>query len=760
MKLVLRRWRWPLGLVALLTLGASLAAGWGREPVGRAQSAAVLEIEGPAPATGAGGVVRHTLVVTNTGDVAVRVRLQTSDNAWAMHPGEDIEFEHPAHATLTYTLEAAVPADTVDGDRHEAALRISVDGSLVAERVLAGWVGGRVEAGRWVGCRHDLDADGVVGEADRALVVAGFGRRAADEDFDAVLDLDGDGRVGAGDVQRIVATEGKACAVPVATDSTAAREALDAAKLERHLDGLQEIADAHGGNRAIGTTGYDASADYVAAELEKLGWVVTRQRHNFPRTSISEAVLEIPGETLERGTHFEAFGGSPAGDVRGALHPVDLVVPPGSEAVDSGCQAEDFADFPAGAIALVQRGGCTFRTKIDHAAAAGAMAIVIFNQGNTDNRKGLFGGSVGSGSQIPSMRLSYTAAEPIVERLRGGEAIEAHVAVEITTEDRFGDNILAEWPHGDPGWVVMAGAHLDSVPAGAGLNDNGTGSAGLLALAEVVAAQELRPRHRLRLAWWAAEEIGLLGSARYVAGLSPEERDRLLAYLNFDMIGSPNFIRAIYDGDGSDASRAEPYGSGTIEWAFVDHFDDLGLGHEPIGDVIYRRSDHASFSEAGIPVGGLFSGFNAPKSAEQAAKYGGQEGASADPCYHRACDSIDNVNVEGLEVMADAVAHAVLHFADDPVFPLASGRAYPEQRPGVLALDAAEAAAAEAELRRALSALSAEGGCAAALAEYALQAEGEGGLEVESPPLRFEGGFLPRWARDRVGGGHAHLPTR
>jgi Zn-dependent M28 family amino/carboxypeptidase len=223
-----------------------------------------------------------------------------------------------------------------------------------------------------------------------------------------------------------------------------------------------------------------------------------------------------------------------------------------------------------------------------------------------------------------------------------------------------------------------------------------------------------------------------------VAQLEPEERDKLLAYLNFDMVGSPNYIRAIYDGDGTDSTRMEPFGSGTLEWAFKAHFDALELPHEPIGDVIYRRSDHASFSEAGIPVGGLFSGFNVPKTAEQAAKYGGQEGASQDPCYHQPCDSIDNVNVEGLEIMADAIAHSVLHFAFDEIFPLASGRAYPAQQPGAGTVDLA---AAEAELARALSALSAEGGCAAALAAHAA----EHGYEAAPHGLEDD---------------HVHLPTR
>ncbi len=762
------------GMAVLLALVAAVP--------GRAQDTPTFAVDGPVPATGAGGVIEHVVIVTNTGTVSSEVALLVEGGAWEVTVPDPVTVEPEAGAALTILVH--VPHEVGNGAVDEARLQVVAGdtsapfarawgadlagGTLVAERTLASWTGGRVAAGRWFGCRFDLDGSGQVDATDTGLVAAAFGRRAddgtgaADPHYDAALDLNGDGRIGAGDVQTVAGAEGQECGAPTSTDTSAAREAMDAELLETQLDAFQQIADDHDGNRAIGTSGYEASADHVATELERLGWVVTRQRNNFPRTGIGEAILAVPGETLVRATDYDAFGGGPSMDVTGTLVAVDLVFPPSNDNT-SGCEAEDFAGFPTGGVALIQRGGCNFRVKIDLAADAGAVAAVVFNTG-TEGRTDLFNGNAGSGSPIPAMRLTYEAGARIAARLAAGEELLTRVAVEITVEDRFGDNIIAEWPHGDPDRFIMAGAHLDSVPAGAGLNDNATGSSGLLVLAEVIAEAELRPRHTIRLAWWAAEEIGLLGSARYVSTLPPEERAKILSYLNFDMIGSINYIRAIYDGDGSDSTRSEPFGSGELEWAFQAHFDSLGLAHEPIGDVIYRRSDHASFSEAGIPVAGLFSGFNQPKTAEQAAKYGGQEGASADPCYHRTCDDIDNVNVEGLEIMADAIAHSVLHYAEDPIFPLATGRAYPLQQPGAGALSAADGARAEEQLRSALAALSVEGGCAAAWVAHEAEVAAAAGGALDQHDAFGPGALGGEQAGEHAGDHDAadphHLPIR
>jgi Zn-dependent M28 family amino/carboxypeptidase len=203
---------------------------------------------------------------------------------------------------------------------------------------------------------------------------------------------------------------------------------------------------------------------------------------------------------------------------------------------------------------------------------------------------------------------------------------------------------------------VFAGAHLDSTENGPGINDNGSGSAALLTTALEVSRSGLKPDRHLRFAWWGAEEAGLLGSEHYVASLSEDELTDIALNLNFDMVGSPNYVRFVYDGDGSDSEAAGPAGSDRIEREFVRWFERQGLETEPT--AFDGRSDYGPFIDAGIPAGGLFTGAEGVKTEEQAATYGGTAGEAYDPCYHQACDTRDNIDDEVLDQMADAVAHA------------------------------------------------------------------------------------------------------
>ncbi|MER6915790.1 M28 family metallopeptidase [Streptomyces sp. NPDC000594] len=217
---------------------------------------------------------------------------------------------------------------------------------------------------------------------------------------------------------------------------------------------------------------------------------------------------------------------------------------------------------------------------------------------------------------------------------------------QFTASGAIGYNLIADWPGGDPNQVLMAGAHLDSVSAGAGINDNATGSAGVLETALAVSRAQLQPTKHLRFAWWGAEELGLVGSRFHVNNLPAAERSRISAYLNFDMIGSPNPGYFVYD----DVPA--------IESVFKNYFTGLGVPTEieTEGD---GRSDHAPFKNVGIAVGGLFTGAGRVKTAAQVQKWGGTSGQAFDRCYHRACDNTANVNDTALNRNSDAIAHAI-----------------------------------------------------------------------------------------------------
>ncbi|MFE7955389.1 M28 family metallopeptidase [Streptomyces sp. NPDC057413] len=217
---------------------------------------------------------------------------------------------------------------------------------------------------------------------------------------------------------------------------------------------------------------------------------------------------------------------------------------------------------------------------------------------------------------------------------------------QFSSSGRTGYNLIADWPGGDTGHVVMTGAHLDSVTAGPGINDNGSGSAAILETALAVARAGHHPAKHLRFAWWGAEELGMVGSRYYVGRLTSTERSRISAYLNFDMIGSPNPGYFVYDDDPA------------LEKTFKDYYAGLGIATEPEteGD---GRSDHAPFKNAGVPVGGLFSGADYVKTAAQAATWGGSAGQAFDRCYHSSCDTTANLNDTALDRNSDAIAYAV-----------------------------------------------------------------------------------------------------
>ncbi|WP_406007345.1 M28 family metallopeptidase [Streptomyces sp. NBC_00637] len=217
---------------------------------------------------------------------------------------------------------------------------------------------------------------------------------------------------------------------------------------------------------------------------------------------------------------------------------------------------------------------------------------------------------------------------------------------QFTSSGRTGYNLVADWPGGDTGQVLMAGSHLDSVTAGPGINDNGSGSAAVLETALAVSRAGYHPTKHLRFAWWGAEELGMVGSRYYVNSLTAANRARISGYLNFDMIGSPNPGYFVYDDDPA------------IEKTFKDYFTGLGVPTEieTEGD---GRSDHAPFKNAGVPVGGLFSGADYLKTAAQAAKWGGTAGRAFDRCYHSSCDTSANIDGTALDRNADALAYAV-----------------------------------------------------------------------------------------------------
>lgn len=441
--------------------------------------------------------------------------------------------------------------------------------------------------------------------------------------------------------------------------------------VHRHLVAWQEIADRNNDNRASGTPGYDQSVDYVVAQIRRKGYEITRQVFDFPFfeelsdpafARVSPVPADYPPNTPE-GFFTMQYSGS--GDATAEIEAVDVILPPAPDAntSTSGCEAEDFAGFTPGRIALIQRGTCTFFLKAQNAENAGAVGVIIFNEGQ-EGRTDAVNGTLGEpGLTVPVVGTTFAIGDELVAQASAG-AVTVRVAVDALSEFRPTENLIADlpaWPHQRGKPVIVLGAHLDSVEEGPGISDNGTGSGAILEIARKLRPFSFLLRNRVRFAWWGAEESGLLGSEFYVANLTEEELAEIAMNLNFDMIGSPNYVPFVYDGDGSDIEPAGPPGSEIIEQVFNDAFLARGINPQPT--QFSGRSDYGPFIDVGIPAGGLFTGAEGIKTEAQAAEYGGTAGEQYDSCYHTPCDTLDNVSLEALELNSKVAADVTLQFA-------------------------------------------------------------------------------------------------
>jgi Iap family predicted aminopeptidase len=375
---------------------------------------------------------------------------------------------------------------------------------------------------------------------------------------------------------------------------------IGAAGLREHLRALQGIADENDGNRAAGTPGAEASAEYVAERLREAGWRVSLDPVTFPYyDERSPPRLD----DLAEGEEFRTLSYSGSGRVEAPVRRLGL-----------GCSRGEFAALEEGEVAVVDRGKCFFRDKGLSAERAGAAALLIVD-GDSDEPPAATLGA--PGIRIPVLVVGAAAGRSLGPRVE--------LEVDAVSERRRTVNVIAESAGGRGDRVVMAGGHLDSVPAGPGINDNGSGTAALLEMADALGGRA--PGARIRLAFWGAEELGLIGSRRYVRELEPDERERIAAYLNLDMVGSPEPEHGVY----SDADPA------------IERLLRRLIGPEAEEENAGGNSDHAPFQREGIPVGGLFTGAGEPN----------------DPCYHRACDDISNVNMDILVEMTRAAGEAV-----------------------------------------------------------------------------------------------------
>lgn len=419
-------------------------------------------------------------------------------------------------------------------------------------------------------------------------------------------------------------------------------ERIDPDGVQRHLRALQRIADQNGGNRASGMPGYEASVDYVASELRSAGFDVRTPEFTYQAFYLDHFALGVEGEPVE-GRALEYSPATPPGGIDAPLAVAPVDDTPGCEPTDY-----DGTDI-AGSAVLVQRGECEFGQKARVADELGAAGVIVYN-----DVEGPMNGTLGEpgAAGIPAAGVTKEVGESLAERA----GAQVHLDVQSRLEDVTTRNVIAQTRTGRADNVAVAGAHLDSVPEGPGINDNGTGAAGLLETAKTL-GPEPDANNAVRFAFWGAEESGLVGSTEYVQGLSFEEQLDIALYLNFDMIGSPNPGFFTYDGDDPDA----PHGSARIKQDFVEAMAARDIDVE--SSAFDGRSDYAGFIDAGIPAGGMHTGVDEIKTEEQAAKWGGTPGVAFDPNYHSAEDDLSNVDHEALESSVRGIARVIEDYA-------------------------------------------------------------------------------------------------
>jgi Zn-dependent M28 family amino/carboxypeptidase len=450
-------------------------------------------------------------------------------------------------------------------------------------------------------------------------------------------------------------------AQPTTTPSTAAtdfaatlQKRVTADAMMGHLKKLQEIADANKGTRALGTPGYDASVDYVANTLRDKGFDVQIPEFEVHLPYADEPSLTVNGDKVAA-KPLEFTKGTPPEGVTGTLVPARVEDTP-------GCTASDYDGLQiTGAIVLVDRGKCPFGDKQAVAAGRGAVALIVANNEEGDE----MGGTLGETTDVKIPVISVTKATG--ERLRAAPG-PTTIKLNAGVRNERTRNVIAQTKSGSTADVVMVGAHLDSVPDGPGINDNGSGVAAILETA-LQLGNSPNVTNAVRFGFWGAEESGLLGSKNYVESLNLDALRDIALYLNFDMLGSPNPGYFTYDGDQStrpkdnEGAPRVPEGSAGIERMLVAYLNRAG---KPPEDTSFDgRSDYDGFTQSGVPAGGLFSGAEEKKSVAQAERWGGQADAPFDPNYHKATDTLDHIDRTALEIHGGGVAYAIGLYAQD-----------------------------------------------------------------------------------------------
>lgn len=399
--------------------------------------------------------------------------------------------------------------------------------------------------------------------------------------------------------------------------------------------------------RVIGSGGHWGTIHYVLEQIRSLGYYyeVWTQKFNAVDGRVKLVSLLIEGIMPKS---LEALSLTPPTPNYSPVHG-NLVLVGGF-----GCLAEDFPASAKDNIVLIKRGICPFNDKSVNAGILGALGAIIY-----DPAGGPLHGTLGepTGDEIATVSISVEEAQPYIDILEKDPLakLETTLYVDSYVKNISTLNVIAETRFGDHNNVVSLGAHSDSVEAGPGINDDGSGTISLLEVAKYLT--HFKIKNAVRFAWWAAEEEGLLGSTFYAESLTPAENKKVRLFMDYDMMASPNYEYEVYDANNED----HPAGSGDLKQLYIDWYEDHGLNYTLI--PFDGRSDYVGFIDAGIPAGGIATGAEVLKDKKSWEKFGGTIGDAFDPCYHLLCDDLGNPDYGAWVINTKLIAHSVATYA-------------------------------------------------------------------------------------------------
>lgn len=416
------------------------------------------------------------------------------------------------------------------------------------------------------------------------------------------------------------------------------------------------------GTRDRSSPGHNKTVEYLLAQIQSISADLRPVRQVYMERGWKPGTPELEqmapaSKTYQPGYDYTVMPYSPAGAAEGNVSAVS-----DDETASLGCSEGDFENFTSGNIALVKRGTCGFDAKAQNAKTAGATGVLIYFLEGQPLRVS----RLSEAHTLPIFVTSYEVGQELL--IEGGNAKVRLVSTAVDIVSQGVSNIYVDIDGENKDGVLMVGAHLDSVPAGPGINDNGSGTALLLELLRVFGERfgfsggSTKLKQSVRFVWWASEEWGLLGSYWYVGNLTQDQNEKVLGYINFDMAGSRNGINGIADAQNFDEPIPADYIQGALQGAFESFGEQWILWP-------YTGSDHTPFFRSGIPAGAMFSGATIVKDEAMAQKFGGTAGQQCDPCYHLPCDTADGIDLDRMHLFSKVGAKVLQDFAEDADLP-------------------------------------------------------------------------------------------